>query len=41
MASVPIQSKIRTIDGLPLRYAESERATNHALLLSPWPQSIT
>lgn len=34
------QSKFRTIDGLSIRYAESEPRDDHALLLSPWPESI-
>ena len=35
-----IQPQFRTIDGLSIRYAESEPRDNHALLLSPWPESI-
>jgi pimeloyl-ACP methyl ester carboxylesterase len=35
-----IQPKFRTIDGLSIRYAESEDRDNHALLLSPWPESL-
>ncbi len=35
-----IQTQVRTIDGLSIRYAESERRDDHALLLSPWPESI-
>jgi pimeloyl-ACP methyl ester carboxylesterase len=35
-----IEPRIRTIDGLAIRYAESEPRRNHALLLSPWPESI-
>jgi pimeloyl-ACP methyl ester carboxylesterase len=35
-----IQPQIRTIDGLSIRYAESEPRKDHALLLSPWPESI-
>jgi len=35
-----IQTQVRTIDGLSIRYAESEPRDNHALLLSPWPESI-
>jgi pimeloyl-ACP methyl ester carboxylesterase len=31
---------VRTIDGLAIRYAESEPRADHALLLSPWPESI-
>lgn len=39
----PVQSilpQVRTIDGLSIRYAESEQREDHALLLSPWPESI-
>jgi pimeloyl-ACP methyl ester carboxylesterase len=35
-----IQPQWRTIDGLSIRYAESEPRDTHALLLSPWPESI-
>lgn len=36
-----IRPQVRTIDGLSIRYAESEpRGGNDALLLSPWPESI-
>src|SRR5262245_19704394 len=35
-----IQPQVRTIDGLSIRYAESEPRDEHALLLSPWPESI-
>jgi pimeloyl-ACP methyl ester carboxylesterase len=35
-----IQPKFRTIDGLSMRYAESEGRDDHALLLSPWPESL-
>lgn len=38
--SQSIQPKFRTIDGLSIRYAESEPRDDHALLLSPWPESI-
>jgi pimeloyl-ACP methyl ester carboxylesterase len=36
----PIKTRVRTIDGLSIRYAESERRENHALLVSPWPESL-
>jgi hypothetical protein len=29
----------RIIDGLSIRFAESEDRDDHALLLSPWPES--
>jgi pimeloyl-ACP methyl ester carboxylesterase len=35
-----IQPRFRTIDGLAIRYAESEARDDHALLLSPWPESL-
>jgi pimeloyl-ACP methyl ester carboxylesterase len=39
----PIQPRLRTIDGVAVRFAESERnGTQYgdALLLSPWPESL-
>ena len=41
--TTPVQSirpQVRSIDGLSIRYAESEPRPDHALLLSPWPESI-
>ena len=38
--SQSIRPQVRTIDGLSIRYAESEPRDDHALLLSPWPESI-
>lgn len=35
-----IQMQFRTIDGLSIRFAESEGRDDHALLLSPWPESL-
>jgi pimeloyl-ACP methyl ester carboxylesterase len=35
-----IQAQFRTIDGLTIRFAESEDRDDHALLLSPWPESL-
>jgi pimeloyl-ACP methyl ester carboxylesterase len=35
-----IRTQFRTIDGLSIRYAESEDLDDHALLLSPWPESL-
>ena len=32
--------QFRTIDGLTIRFAESEDRDDHALLLSPWPESL-
>jgi pimeloyl-ACP methyl ester carboxylesterase len=37
----PIHTRFRTIDGLSIRYAQSERERDvAALLLSPWPESL-
>lgn len=35
-----IRTQFRTIDGLSIRFAESEDRGQHALLLSPWPESL-
>ena len=35
-----IQPQFRTIDGLAIRFAESGERDDHALLLSPWPESL-
>ena len=35
-----IQPQFRTVDGLSIRFAESEDRGDHALLLSPWPESL-
>ena len=37
-----IEPRFRTIDGLAIRFAESERRDGQedALLLSPWPESL-
>ena len=35
-----IRPQIRAIDGLSIRFAESEPRENHALLLCPWPESL-
>jgi pimeloyl-ACP methyl ester carboxylesterase len=35
-----IEPETRTIDGLNIRFAESEDGDDHALLLAPWPESI-
>jgi pimeloyl-ACP methyl ester carboxylesterase len=35
-----IQPQFRTIDGLSIRFAQSEDRDDHALLLSPWPESL-
>jgi pimeloyl-ACP methyl ester carboxylesterase len=38
--NTPIQMKFRVINGLSVRFAESEDRDDHALLLSPWPESL-
>ncbi len=35
-----IRTQFRTIDGLSIRYSESQEREDHALLLSPWPESL-
>jgi pimeloyl-ACP methyl ester carboxylesterase len=35
-----IETRFRTIDGLSIRFAESEDRDDQALLLSPWPESL-
>ncbi|MFL5578599.1 MAG: alpha/beta fold hydrolase [Gemmatimonadaceae bacterium] len=35
-----IRTQFRTIDGLSVRFAESDDRDDHALLLSPWPESL-
>jgi len=39
-AQSAIRPQFRTIDGLSIRFAESEPHTADALLLNPWPESI-
>jgi pimeloyl-ACP methyl ester carboxylesterase len=34
------QMQFRVIDGLTVRFAQSENRGDHALLLSPWPESL-
>jgi pimeloyl-ACP methyl ester carboxylesterase len=38
--SESIHTQFRTIDGLSIRFAESDDRNDHALLLSPWPESL-
>jgi pimeloyl-ACP methyl ester carboxylesterase len=35
-----IQTRFRTIDGLSIRFAQSDERDDDALLLSPWPESL-
>jgi pimeloyl-ACP methyl ester carboxylesterase len=39
-SNTPIEARFRTVDGLTIRFAESEDRDDHALLLSPWPESL-
>jgi pimeloyl-ACP methyl ester carboxylesterase len=39
-SNTPIETRFRTIDGLSIRFAESDDRDHHALLLSPWPESL-
>jgi len=39
-ASSPIKTQIRNINGLAIRYAESEPRDLSAILVSPWPESL-
>jgi pimeloyl-ACP methyl ester carboxylesterase len=39
-SDTPIRTEFRVIDGLSIRFAESEDRDDHALLLSPWPESL-
>src|SRR4029077_10127635 len=36
----PIKTQVRKINGLSIRYAESEPRDVSAILLSPWPESL-
>jgi pimeloyl-ACP methyl ester carboxylesterase len=38
--NTPIHMQFRVIDGLSVRFAQSEDHDDHALLLSPWPESL-
>jgi len=38
--NTPIQMQFRVIGGLTVRFAQSENRNDHALLLSPWPESL-
>jgi len=39
-AGTPIDPQFRIIDGLSIRFTESEGRNDDALLLSPWPESL-
>jgi hypothetical protein len=36
----PLKTQVKKIDGLSVRYAESEPRDVSAILLSPWPESL-
>jgi hypothetical protein len=36
----PIKTEVRRIDGVSIRYAESDARDVSAILLSPWPESL-
>jgi hypothetical protein len=36
----PIETQVKKIDGLSIRYAESEPRDVSAILFSPWPESL-
>jgi pimeloyl-ACP methyl ester carboxylesterase len=38
--NTPMQMEFRVIDGLSVRFAETEKRDDRALLLSPWPESL-
>ena len=38
--NTPIQMQFTVIDGLSVRFAQSKDRDDHALLLSPWPESL-
>jgi pimeloyl-ACP methyl ester carboxylesterase len=38
--NTPMKMQFRVIDGLSVRFAQSEDHDDHALLLSPWPESL-
>jgi len=38
--NTPIRMQFRVIDGLSVRFAQSEDRDDHALLLNPWPESL-
>jgi hypothetical protein len=40
MSKQAIHPQTRTIDGVSIRFAEREPREEHALLTSPWPESL-
>ena len=40
LSEVAVTPTFRTIDGMSIRFVESEARDSDALLLSPWPESV-
>src|ERR1700730_10744115 len=40
LSEIAVKPAFRTIDGLSIRFVESEARHSDALLLSPWPESV-
>ena len=40
LSEIAVTPRFRVIDGVSVRFVESEPADSHALLLSPWPESV-
>jgi len=40
LSEIAVKPEFRTVDGLSIRFAESDRRGADALLLSPWPESV-
>ena len=39
-APTTIATRFHSVDGLQIRYAQSDRRDKQAVLLSPWPESL-
>jgi len=40
LSEIAVKAAFLTVDGLSIRFAESDRRGADALLLSPWPESV-
>jgi hypothetical protein len=40
LGEIATKPAFRTIDGVSIRFAESDPGNSDALLLSPWPESV-
>jgi pimeloyl-ACP methyl ester carboxylesterase len=40
LSEIAVMPQFRIIDGVSIRFVESEPRNSHALLLSPWPESV-